>query len=215
MITPRLTIIVSAIVALTACASGPKPAVWQSNAHTALDAYTEAWLRGETALADGAFMRARRELASTGQAEQVAVAELTRCALQVASVAAPEGDPCPAFAPLAAEAGDKARTYADFLSGRAADRSLLPAQYSSFSDAASLSRIDDPVSRLIAAGVLMRKGALPPAGVEVAVETASAQGWRRPLLAWLGVQEKAATARGDLSLAESARKRAALVSGTP
>lgn len=206
------------ILLLSACASGSAPPEWKANASAALDAYTEAWLRGETGLAKSAFARARSELASTGQADQVAVAELTRCAMNVATVdmvAAPEGDACPAFAPLAADAGDKARAYADFLSGRPVDRSLLPSQYSSFSDAASLSRIDDPVSRLIAAGVLLRKGELPPSGVAVAVETASAQGWRLPLLAWLGVQEKVAAAGGDGALAAQARRRATLVGGTP
>ena len=209
-------IVLSCIAALllAACASGPKPPEWQANAHASLDAYTEAWLRGETHLANAAFVRARSELASTGQAQQVAVAELTRCALEVASVAVAEGASCPGFAPLAADAGERERAYATFLAGQPVNMSLLPAHYAAFSDAASLSRIEAPLPRLIAAGVLLRKGALPPEGVALAVETASAQGWRRPLLAWLGVQEKAATARGDSALAEAARKRAELVSGT-
>lgn len=212
-----LIVIVAAALLLAACASGPQPPAWQSNAHASLAVYTDAWLRGEDTLAQAAFARARKELASTGQAEQVATAELTRCALAVASVdliAAPADAPCPAFAPLAADAGEKARAYADFLAGNSVDAKLLPPQYAAFSDAASLAHIDDPLSRLIAAGVLLRKGALPAEGVALAVETASAQGWRRPLLAWLGVQEEAALARGDNALAEAARKRAALVSGT-
>jgi hypothetical protein len=202
-----------AALLLAACASGPVPPEWRANASASLDAYTQAWLRGETRLANAAFVRARSELASTGQAEQVAVAELTRCALELASVAVAEGEPCPGFAPLAADAGESSRAYAAFLAGQSVDVRLLPPQYSGFSDAASLARIDLPLPRLIAAGVLLRKGALPPEGVALAVETASTQGWRRPLLAWLGVQERAATARGDSALAESARKRAALVAG--
>mgnify|MGYP000471637941 CR=1 FL=1 len=199
---------------LAACASGPTPPEWQANAHASLDAYTEAWLRGESRLANAAFVRARSELASTGQAQQVAVAELTRCALEVASITVAEGEFCPGFASLAAEAGERERAYAAFLAGQAVDTRLLPAHYGVFSNAASLSRIEAPLPRLIAAGVLLRKGGLPPESVALAVETASAQGWRRPLLAWLGVQEKAATARGDSALAELARKRAALVAGT-
>lgn len=198
---------------LTACVSGPKPPEWQANAKSSLDAYTEAWLRGETRQANAAFTRARAELASTGQPDQVAVAELTRCALDVASVAAVAGEACPGFAPLAADASESSRAYAAFLAGKSVDTSLLPAHYAVFSDAASLSRIEAPLPRLIAAGVLLRRNALPPAGVALAVETASAQGWRRPLLAWLGVQEKAAAGRGETALAEQARRRAALVGG--
>lgn len=203
-----------AALLLAACASGPTPPEWQANAHASLDAYTEAWLRGETRLANAAFVRARSELASTGQARQVAVAELTRCALEVASIAVAEGDFCPGFASLAAEAGDRERAYAAFLAGQQVDMSLLPAHYGVFSNAASLSRIEAPLPRLIAAGVLLRQGALPPEAVALAVETASAQGWRRPLLAWLGVQERAAAARGDNALAAQARKRAELLTGT-
>lgn len=211
-----LSAAMACLLLLAACAGGPPPPAWQTNAHASLEAYTDAWLHGNDRLAAAAFDSARRELASTGQAEQVAVAELTRCALQIAGVAmlaAPLGDPCPGFAPLAADAGDKARAYADFLAGKKVDTKLLPPQYASFSDAASLQRIDDPLSRLIAAGVLLRKGALPPDGVALAVDTASTQGWRRPLLAWLGIQERLAETRGDKALAEAARKRAALVSG--
>lgn len=211
---PIRTLAVSCAAALlTACASGPVPPEWQANASASLDAYTQAWLRGETRQASAAFTRARSELASTGQAEQVAVAELTRCALDVASVAVAPGESCAGFAPLAAEASESSRAYAAFLAGQPVDVRLLPPQYAGFSDAASLSRIESPLPRLIAAGVLLRRKALPPEGVALAVETASAQGWRRPLLAWLGVQEKVAAAQGDSALAERARKRAALVGG--
>jgi hypothetical protein len=199
-------------VLLSACASGPKPPEWQASAKALLDAYSEAWLRGETRQANAAFARARSELASTGQADQVAVAELTRCALEVASVAA-AGEACPGFAPLAADASEGSRAYAAFLAGKSVDPRLLPAHYAVFNDVASLTRIEAPLPRLIAAGILLRRNALPPEGVATAVETASAQGWRRPLLAWLGVQERVAAANGDAALAEQARRRAALVSG--
>lgn len=205
--------LVSMVALLAACAAGPKPPEWQASARSALDAYTEAWLRGETRQANAAFVRARSELASTGQPDQVAVAELTRCALDVASLAAVTGEACPAFAPLAVDASENSRAYAEFLNGESVDTKLLPAHYAVFSDAASLSRIEAPLPRLIAAGVLLRRNALPPEGVALAVETASAQGWRRPLLAWLGVQESAAAGRGDTVLAEQARRRAALVGG--
>ena len=200
-----------AALLLSACASGPMPPEWQANASVSLEAYTQAWLRGETRLANAAFTRARSELASTGEAAQVAVAELTRCALEAASVSAEPA--CPGFAPLAGDAGEEARAYADFLAGRAVDVKLLPPQYAGFSDTASLAGIADPLSRLIAAGVLLRKAALSPQGVALAVDTAAAQGWRRPLLAWLGVQEKVAEAGGDAVLAAQARRRAALVGG--
>ncbi|HRL37596.1 MAG TPA: hypothetical protein PLH50_12290, partial [Ottowia beijingensis] len=50
-----------------------------------------------------------------------------------------------------------------------------------------------------------------PAVVEQAVETASHQGWRRPLLAWLGVQARLAEQRGDAAEAARVRRRMDLV----
>ena len=69
----------------------------------------------------------------------------------------------------------------------------------------------DPFARLIAAGVLLHRTQASPAVVEQAVETASAQGWRRPLLAWLGVQARLAEERGDAQEVARIRRRMDLV----
>jgi hypothetical protein len=58
----------------------------------------------------------------------------------------------------------------------------------------------------------MKAGRITPEGIAAAVDTASNQGWRRPLLAWLGVQEQRARAAGDAQAVEQIRRRAALVS---
>ena len=72
---------------------------------------------------------------------------------------------------------------------------------------------DDPLSRLVAHGVSLRGGTIDPGGIGAAVDIASAQGWRRPLLAWLGVQEKRATDAGDSETAARIRRRIELISG--
>ncbi len=60
----------------------------------------------------------------------------------------------------------------------------------------SVGGIEDPLSRLVAAGVLLRRGEATPDTVQLAVDTASARGWRRPLLAWLRVAQERAQAGG-------------------
>ncbi|MBL8339797.1 MAG: hypothetical protein JNM97_23735, partial [Rhodoferax sp.] len=60
---------------------------------------------------------------------------------------------------------------------------------------------------------LLQTGRADPAVIALATETASAQGWRRPLLAWLGVQAQRAAAAGDGAEAERIRRRMALVTG--
>jgi hypothetical protein len=174
-------------------------------------------LAGHTRIADTEFGLARRELARTGRADQVALAELTRCAVRVAAV---EFSPCAGFESLRVDAGPAERAYADYLAGRVApaDAALLPEPHraigaSGTASAATLKAIDDPLSRLVAIGVLFQRGGASPEAIALAVDTASAQGWRRPLLAWLGVQLELAETAGDTAAAEQLRRRIALAGG--
>ena len=70
---------------------------------------------------------------------------------------------------------------------------------------------DDPLSRLVAAGVLMRTERITPPDIAAAVDTASSEGWRRPLVAWLGVEEARARSAGDVDAAAALRRRIELV----
>ena len=166
---------------------------WQLNSHNALSAFQSYYLKGDTRSAQVEFERARAELQSTGRGDLVARAELVRCAARTARL---EFDNCPGFEKLRADAGAEELAYYEFLSGRA-------------QRAAS----DDPLSRLVSAGVQFNSGKVTPESISAAIEIASAQGWRRPLLAWLGVQEKRAEAAGDSAAVERIRRRIALVSG--
>jgi hypothetical protein len=57
----------------------------------------------------------------------------------------------------------------------------------------------------------MQVGRIGQADVALATETASGQGWRRPLLMWLGVALKRAQAAGDIAEAERLQRRITLV----
>lgn len=207
----------AALVLLAACAGAPAPPEWQANAQVALRNFSAAYYAGDTRLAGQEFARARAEIAATGRPDLLARAELVRCAARVASLAF---DDCAGFQALAADAGAEERAYAAFLAGRwqGLDAALLPAQHRALlagtadADAGALAGIADPMSRLVAAGVLFRLGRLAPTGIAAAAETASANGWRRPLLAWLGVQAKRADAAGDRDAAARIRRRIELVS---
>jgi len=206
----RAIVVASALV-VAACAAGPPAPEWQASAHGALRSFQAAYLTGRTQVAEQEFARARSALSATGRADLVARAELVRCATRVASL---DFDDCPGYLALAADAPPAERAYAAYLAGQAqaADIALLPGQHRGVSTG-SLAAIADPLSRLVAAGVLFRQGAIAPEGIAAAVETASAEGWRRPLLAWLGVQAKRAEDAGDKGAAESIRRRIGLVAG--
>ena len=182
-----------AMALLASCSSGPPPIEWQTSAKAALDAFQQRYLQGDTRAAELEFTRAKAELGSTGNAALVGRAELVRCAVRAASI---EFDNCPGFEKLRADAGIEELAYADFLSGKT-ERAAT----------------DDPLSRLVSHGVKFNSGKATPENISAAIDIASSQGWRRPLLAWLRVQEKRAEAAGDREALERIRRRIALASG--
>ena len=202
------------VLLLSGCAGGASPPAWQANAQLGMRNFEQAYLTGNARVAEAEFVRARSEIAATGQADLVARAELVRCAVRTASL---EFDDCPAFVALYPDAAAQSRAYAAYIAGRweGLDANLLPAQHRAVIAGGPLSALEDPLARLVAAGASLRAGKLAPQAIPAAVEAASLNGWRRPLLAWLGVQAKRAEAAGDAEALEQVRRRMDLVSGTP
>ncbi|HET7670257.1 MAG TPA: hypothetical protein VFK84_07605 [Burkholderiales bacterium] len=183
----------SLLLLVWSCGGAPPAPEWQANAAGALQSFQHRYLTGDTKGADDDFARARLELTATGKADVVARAELVRCAVQVASLVF---EPCRGFESLRDGAGRDELAYADYLEGKA---TRPPA--------------NEPLARLVSYGVQMRTGRIDPQGIAAAVDISSAQGWRRPLLAWLGVQLKRAEGAGDSETAARIRRRIELVSG--
>ena len=205
-----------AALLLGACASGPKAPDWQMNAQDSMQRSVAAYLSGDMRVEALEFANARSEIARTGRPDLMARAELLRCAARVASLVF---EPCAGFEKLRQDAPAAERAYADYLAARVQpqDVALLPAQQraaaAANSDVAAVNGIADPLSRLVAAGVLFESGRASPALVALAADTASAQGWRRPLLAWLLVQAERAEQGGDRPEAGRLRRRIELVQG--
>ena len=92
------------------------------------------------------------------------------------------------------------RAYADFLEGtrRRSRRSCCRRTTAgrAAKGAAALKEIKDPLSRLIAAAVLLRTEKADPEVLQTAADTASEQGWRRAVMAWLGAQAMRAEKAG-------------------
>lgn len=211
MTRPWFATILIAACALSACAGGQKVPDWSVNAVGHVERFSEAYLRGDSRVAAREFDRARAETARTGRPDLVARVELNRCAVRVASL---DFEPCTGFDALAADAGEPERAYARYLAGQAsaADVALLPAQHRAVATGGGgVGAIEDPLARLIAAAVLLREHKAAPDVVAAAVDTASNQGWRRPLLAWLGVQARGAEQRGDTEEATRIQRRMTLI----
>lgn len=75
----------------------------------------------------------------------------------------------------------------------------------------SSSAIDDPLSCLIASGLAVRHGLETEMILRTAVETASRNGWKRALLAWLERLKSFHEAAGDVEKASAIRSRIDLI----
>lgn len=208
----RRVAMAAVILVAAACSSAPPLPDWQIQARASLEEFRDHYLQGRPAAAERAYARALAAISGTGDLAMRERAVLVRCGVAVAAVAFSE---CPS-SDSAAVRGSEEKAYAVFLSGEwgSLDRAALAAAYRPVVIAASVEgrnaamlAIEDPVSRLIAAGVLYRRAEISPKGIDGAIATASAQGMRRPLLAWLGLAEQLAIRRGDDAAAKQLRAR--------
>lgn len=207
----------ASMLVLAGCAGGEVSPEWQSRAHDALERFRQHYLEGNVRHAEQSFAEAKAAIAATGRPELAARAELVRCALGTAAL---DVDACKGFDAAHNDATAQDQVYGEFVKGRlnADDASSLPPQYRSFVKARdepardkALQQIADPVSRLIAAGAMFRAAALSPDALRVAIDTAAARGYRRPLLAYLKVQARRAELAGDGAAQRSIQQRIDLV----
>ena len=113
-------------------------------------------------VAHAEMLRVRKLISGTGRADLLATAELAHCAARVASLVL---EACGGFEALRSDATATQIAYADYLQGRGG----APVAQSP----------EAPLSRLLTAAVLFQKGQASPSSIQVAIDTASAQGWRR------------------------------------
>jgi hypothetical protein len=205
-----------ALVLLSACSSAPPVPDWQKLSTQAVDQATTATLQGQDKLAEHQWAAALAQARRTALPEPMVRVELIRCAVWQASTLKVQ---CPGFDALSAFAPEPDRAYARYLSGQfsAADVPLLPPAHRAVAlallqptDAASITRalqsMPDSLSRLVAASVVIHQTPSLPV-VAVAVDTASAQGWQRPLLSWLTLQQRLAQELGHTDVAAHAKQR--------
>lgn len=202
------------LAAVLAGCAGQRAPDWQMNASSSANRAALAWLEGNTRIEDAEYRRALNEVSRSGRPALVLRLALVRCAARVATL---EDAPCPGADEAARDGTPQEQAYARYLSGQSqpADAALLPQAHrrmvESGAGASDLARTEDPQSRLIAAGVLFRQGRADPQVMAMAIDTASAQGWRRPLLAWLRVAQERARAAGATDEVQALQRRIDIV----
>ena len=195
--------ILAGLLSLTACgSSGPPVPDWKSDSVDFIERYKKHALLGENTLAERYFQQALRATGGAGRVSETGRLWLVHCATRRAILL---DDDCSEYVDLAkVETSAEDRAYYQFvtLNWSELDASRLPAQYAGLVkvDAArvntQITTIEDPLSRLLAASLITLRGQADHATLVLAMETASTQGWRQPLLTYLKLLEKSALERG-------------------
>jgi hypothetical protein len=153
------------------------------------------YLSGQEKIAEMYFQKATEEIKKSGKLKILAMAYLTKYAIQVALLE--DFDDSQYLLIDAVDSDPKNENYHLFLKGKISrvNDDDLPEQYRSllkimrmdneatWSD--EINKIDDPVSKLIAIGLIIKYHLENEAILNIAAETASRNGWKRTLLVYL------------------------------
>lgn len=199
------------------CGSKAAP-TWYAAGHQQLETFKEDFLSGRAPfVTENHFQKAVEEIKKGGDLDLLGKAWLTRMALQIAVLENPEAGEYRAIAAVEAVPGND--QFHLLLTDDAArvDGTLLPAQYRPLLQALqsgspseaerAVVEIDAPLSRLIAAGLAVRRNLVNEAILQSAVQTASQNGWKRALLAWLERLAVFHETAGEAAKAASIRQR--------
>lgn len=198
------------IVVVCACSQTTVPG-WKDKAYSQLESYKINFLTGRESVTEPHFIRAKQEIAASNDLNLLTVVYLTKYALHTASLESfDDGE----FVKLyRLEPNPANMAYFQFLKGNfnAVDLKVLPACYAGITKAAEgrdaafaaheIAAIDDPLSRLVAAGVWVTYMPYNENILQTAIDTASANGWRRPLWAYLSRLQTYYLERGEKSKA--------------
>jgi predicted small lipoprotein YifL len=205
------------LILLAGCGGKTPPPDWKVDSADLIERYKKHELRGENILAERYFQQAVNAAGSAGQVAETARLWLVRCAVRRASL---DDDDCSEYVELAKlETTDEDRAYYQFitLDWNGVEASRLPKHYAALlagpadKRLAQVAAIDAPLSRLLAASLVVQRGEADDALLALATETASAEGWKRPLLVYLKLAEKRASQREDAATLADIQARIRLI----
>jgi hypothetical protein len=209
------------VLLICACGGAGQIPVWKEKGYSQLDEYKNSFLTGSEESTEPHFLKATREIAAGNDLGLLTVAYLTKYALHTASLEPFDASEFAKLYRLEPHPADMA--YCHFLKGNfsAVDAKELPARYARVLKAASgrdtatagreIAAIDEPLSRLIACGVWTRYLAADEAILNIGIDTASANGWRRPLWAYLERLQNYYLENGDQAKANRVSERLKLL----
>lgn len=180
---------------LVSCGSSKPVPEWKDASFNQLDNYKKSYLSGKERIAEAYFNKAVDEIKSSGDLEILARAYLTKYACQVAVLEA--FDDREYLKIDAVEPVLQNKNFYNFLEGAFGnvDENQLPQQYVGFFKAfksgkkdevaREISKMDNPLSKLIAIGLLVQKNTDEEIELNLAIYISSQNGWKKALLAYL------------------------------
>ncbi|HET6460987.1 MAG TPA: hypothetical protein VFG29_09390 [Syntrophales bacterium] len=181
---------------LLGCVSSKPAPDWTNASFNQLDNYKKSYLTGKGRIAEAYFNRAVDEIKSSGDLDILAKVYLTKYALHVAVLEPFDGSEYLKIDEVE-PVGENGNFY-NFLMGsfEKVDERLLPQQYAHFFKAfqggnkddiaRGISDMDNPLSKLVAVGLLVKKNMYDERDLKLAIDTASQNGWKKALLAYMG-----------------------------
>jgi hypothetical protein len=191
----KLVILLIFVISLIGCGGSKQIPEWIDNSYNQLENYKKNYLSGKDRIAELQFNKAIDEIKKSGNLEILGRAYLTKYAVHIAVLETFDESEYIKIDTLQPVLEN--RTFYNFLKGSfdKVDESLLPKQYNGvlkvlrkgkYEDAAhEISKMEDSLSKLIVAGLLIQKNTYDEGVLKIAIETAAQNGWKKALLAYL------------------------------
>ena len=213
----RKYLILILLVFICACGSTQQLPDRKDVAFRNFESYKTNFLNGKEGVSEPHFNKAKQALSDGNDLYLLAKIYLTKYALHTAALEDFDDSEFVRINKL--QPSESNFAYYNFLKGNfaAAEDNLLPSNYSGFIKAArdkdlakavgEIRSIGDPLSRLIACGILVKYISYDANILQSAVNTSAENGWRRPLLAYLTKLQKHYLDSGETIKAKDIRER--------
>lgn len=183
------------ILFLFGCGGAKQIPEWMNVSFSQLENYKKNYLIGNDRIAELQFNKAVDEIKKSGNLEILGRTYLTKYGVHVAVLETFDDKDYLRIDAL--QTVGQNRTFYHFLKGSfdKIDETLLPKHYEgvlkilrkgkSENAAHEISKMEDPLSKLIAAGLLVQNNIYDEGILKIAIDTASQNGWKKALLAYL------------------------------
>jgi len=194
---------------LSGCSSQPAPA-WQQDGNTTMTNFINAHMEGNDKFAQNYYAKLVESLKLTADPDIIVIAPLTKCAMNIALF---EAYGCSDAEPYLSVLKKKDNIKdMNFGAGR---KTGLPSRYKDLNVSVcsaevinlKIKKLDEPLSKIIASSVVIRNNCYDEKTLINAIDTASAEGWKRTVLTYLNLLLKFYEEKGFAEKAEAVAKR--------